>query len=116
MEERGALAGIIRHPGFEAAKKLAVSVVEQFRVDLDNANPADTKEVIAKHALSRAAGVFYTRWMQRVHDAVERAETIPDSPANAVDPTEGVLQMDELSALTGNLPNFFGDVIMEEEQ
>jgi len=87
--------------------KIMLSIVEQFRVDLDNADPAKPNEVMAKHALSRAAGIVYTKILTRVVNEVmqnvESKKTDPQESAPGVD-------MDDIESATKDMPNLLGDV------
>jgi hypothetical protein len=47
--ERSDLAMMYNSKGWQVVHKICLSVVEQFRVDLDNADHANPKDVMAKH-------------------------------------------------------------------
>jgi hypothetical protein len=94
------------------------SVLETFRVDLDNADHAKPDEVLAKHALSKAAGIYYTRLVDRLNlllrESSEVAAAITADPQ--ADITEGVVDLDDIKRVTENMPNFFGDVTESDLQ
>ena len=109
-EQRGDFMQIVHSRGFAIIQLLMQSIVEQARVDLDNANPANPAEVMSKHAISRASGIVYTKFMERVNQEVrasdEMAQRIPYKPGEDV---TQVLGMDSIEQITENFPNFFGD-------
>lgn len=113
--QRSELAMTVHSKGWEVVDLLLKAVVEQFRVDLDNANHADPKDVMAKHALSRAAGVVVTTLIHRIANEVALFQDTRE--ANGLHESAPGLEMDDLAAATENLPNLLGDVnyIAEED-
>ncbi len=110
--EQAELVSIIMHPGFKAAKKLLMGLVHQFRVDVDNAT--DDRDILAKQKLSRAASVVFTKWMQEI-GALEIQITNRPKPSDpVVDRTD--LDLDSIEQITKELPNFFGDAELPEEE
>jgi len=113
--ERGELANLVSSQGFKVLLKLALSVVEEFRTDLDNADPAKPQEVMAKHALSKAASVFHTRLINRINNEVSQFMDAPKKSDRPVDLTEGMLDMGEISEAVSEYPNFFGEPFVIED-
>ena len=106
--QRSELAMTYHSKGWAVVELLLKAFVEQFRVDLDNANHADPKDVMAKHALSRAAGVVVTQILHRIsnetgmyEDARKDGEPLVAAPG---------LDMGDLAEATEGLPNLLGDV------
>ena len=116
--ERRELVRVCQMPGFAILKKIAMSVVEQFRLDLDNANPASTSDVMAKHSLSRSASLFYQRWLDKLQHEIDQVELESTRGETLQDEAGPVLDMDDLAEATKDMPNFFGqpDVIIESEE
>ncbi len=110
--ERADLAMMYSGKGWPVLLKLLRAIVEQFRVDLDNANPASASEVMAKHSLSKAAGRIYTILLNRVS-----AEVTMFGEFQKKSPQEGApgLELDDIEEATANLPNLLGDVNYVEE-
>jgi hypothetical protein len=90
-----------------------LSVVEQFRVDLDNADHSNPKDVMAKHSLSRSASVVVTKLLTRV---ASEAALVGEMKKSA-EPQESAsgLEMDEIERMTQGLPNLLGDVAYIED-
>ena len=112
--QRSELAQTVHSKGWAVVDLLLKAIVEQFRVDLDNANHADPKEVMAKHSLSRSAGVIVTKLLQRVNNETGLyQDALKEGPQEAAPG----LEMDDLAAATEYLPNLLGDVnyIAEED-
>lgn len=114
--ERSDLAMLFQSKGWQVVNKLLLAVVEQFRVDLDNANHSDPKDVMAKHSLSKSAGVVVTKIITRITQEVA-AQT--EARSRGGEPQEAApgLEMDEIEQMTSGLPNLLGDVnyIAEED-
>jgi hypothetical protein len=112
--QRSDLAQTYHSKGWAVVDLLIKAIVEQFRVDLDNANHADPKDVMAKHSLSRSAGVVATMLLQRI--ANETGMYMDARDKTPKDSAPG-LEMDEIAAATEHLPNLLGDVnyIAEED-
>ena len=110
--ERSDLAMMYNSKGWQVVHKICLSVVEQFRVDLDNADHANPKDVMAKHSLARSASVVVTQLLTRVGSECallgEMRKTKPQESALG-------LEMDEIEHMTAGLPNLLGDVAYIEE-
>lgn len=110
--ERSDLAMTYNSKGWQVVHKICLAVVEQFRVDLDNADHANPKDVMAKHSLSRSASVVVTQLLNRVGSECsllgEMRKTKPQESALG-------LEMDEIEHMTAGLPNLLGDVAYIEE-
>jgi hypothetical protein len=110
--ERSDLAMMYNSKGWQVVHKICLSVVEQFRVDLDNADHSNPKDVMAKHSLSRSASVVVTQLLTRVGSECallgEMRKTKPQESALG-------LEMDEIEHMTAGLPNLLGDVAYIEE-
>jgi hypothetical protein len=113
--QRSDLAMTYHSKGWNVVDLLFKIIVEEFRVELDNANHADPKDVMAKHALSRAAGVVVTKIVHRIANEVAFQQ---EARKNG-EPQEAApgLEMDDIAAATEHLPNLLGDVnyIAEED-
>jgi hypothetical protein len=106
--ERSDLAMTVHSKGWQVVHKLLLAVVEQFRVDLDNADHSNPKEVLGKHSLSKSAGVVVTKILTRVSNEVAvQAES--KKIGEPQDSAPG-LEMDEIAQMTEGLPNLLGDV------
>jgi hypothetical protein len=106
--QRSDLAQTFHSKGWAVVDLLLKVIVEEFRVDLDNANHADPKDVMSKHSLSRSAGVVVTKLIHRIANEVgmyqdSRKEATPQDAAPG-------LEMDDIAAATDHLPNLLGDV------
>jgi hypothetical protein len=117
--ERSDLAMMFQSKGWQVVMKLFRIIVEQFRVDLDNADHANPKDVLAKHALSRAAGSVVTIIIHRITQEVailQEARSRQGTPDNPQDSAPG-LSMDAVEQAVEDLPNLLGDVtyIAEED-
>ena len=120
--QRTDLAMMYHSKGWDVfAKTILPSIVEQFRVDLDNTDPAKTADVIAKHSLSRSASVVTALILQRMLQEAMSYEEVKNRNV----PVEGApgLDLDDLAASVDHLPNLLGDVnfiaetdALEEEQ
>ena len=64
---RGHLIALLGMPGFEVLQQILEEEVEQFKVDMINANPSNTQDILAKHALAKAAAVYYTKVIDRLN-------------------------------------------------
>lgn len=106
--ERSDLAMIYHSKGWQVVHKICLAVVEQFRVDLDNADHSNPKDVMAKHALSRSASVVVTQLLTRVGS---EAALLGEIRKNA-EPQESApgVEMDDIERMTEGLPNLLGDV------
>lgn len=111
--ERSDLANVVSSPGFKVFLKLAAFVVEQARTDLDNADPANPSEVMAKHALSKASSLFHGRLINCINNEVSQYVDAPKKSDKPVDSTEALF--DDLEAQVADLPNFLGEPIVIEE-
>ena len=113
--ERSDLAMMFYGKGWQVAHKICLAVVEQFRVDLDNADHSNPKDVMAKHSLSRSASVVVNKLITRI--ASESA--LVGEMRKSSEPQESApnLEMDEIARMTDGLPNLLGDVtyIAEDE-
>jgi len=105
--ERSDLAMTVHSKGWQVVNKLLMAVVEQFRVDLDNADHANPKEVLARHSLSRSAGVVVTKILTRISNEVAVQQELKKSGPQESAPG---LEMDEIAQMTEGLPNLLGDV------
>lgn len=105
--ERSDLAMTVHSKGWQVVNKLLLAVVEQFRVDLDNADHSNPKEVLGKHSLSKSAGIVVTKIITRVSN-----EVAAQVEARKSEPQESApgLEMDEIAQMTDGLPNLLGDV------
>ena len=113
--ERSDLAMMFHGKGWQVAHKICLAIVEQFRVDLDNADHSNPKDVMAKHSLSRSASVVVGVLVKRIaSEAILLGEMKKSS-----EPQESALnlEMDEIERMTEGLPNLLGDVtyIAEDE-
>ena len=111
--ERSDLAMTFYSKGWQVVHKICLSVVEQFRVDLDNADHSNPKDVMAKHSLSRSASVVVTKLLTRV---ASEAAMVGEMKKSA-EPQESAsgLEMDEIERMTQGIPNLLGDVAYIEE-
>lgn len=113
--ERSDLAMVFGSKGWQVVHKICLAIVEQFRVDLDNADPSNRNEVMAKHSLSKAASVVVDKLVQRIASEAAIFGEIRKNSApqeSAID-----LEMDDIKSMTEGLPNLLGDVayIAEED-
>jgi hypothetical protein len=110
--ERSDLAMMFQSKGWQVVLKLFRIIVEQFRVDLDNADHANPKDVLAKHALSRAAGSVVTIIIHRIAQEVAILQELRSRQGSPENPHESAtgLEMDVISQATEDLPNLLGDV------
>jgi hypothetical protein len=116
--ERSDLAMMFQSKGWQVVLKLFRIIVEQFRVDLDNADHANPKDVLAKHALSRAAGTVVTIIIHRIAQEVaslQEARSRQGSPENPQESAPG-LEMDAIEHAVEGLPNLLGDVTYISEE
>ena len=111
--ERSDLAMVYYSKGWQVVHRLCLAVVEQFRVDLDNADHSNPKDVMAKHSLSRSASVVVTKLLTRV---ASEAALVGEMKKSA-EPQESAsgLEMDEIERMTQGLPNLLGDVAYIED-
>lgn len=112
--EQSELASVRGMQGWKVVQKVMRIVVEQARVDLDNADPARPAEVTAKHALSRATAVAVTRITDRINIEVSQFHGRPKASDQPTDETE--LAMDDIERITETMPNLLGEVLIEEER
>ena len=114
--QRSDLAMTYHSKGWAVVDLLFKVIIEEFRVDLDNANHADPKDVMAKHALSRAAGVAITKIIHRIANEVSFQQEARKN-GEPQDSAPG-LEMDDIAAATDGLPNLLGDVtyVAEEDE
>jgi hypothetical protein len=106
--ERSELVMTFNSRGWRVVDKIILAVVEQFRVDLDNADQANPKEVMGKHALSKAASIVATKLLTRVQSEAVLLNELRKS-AGPQEATPG-LEMDAIDEAVANLPNLLGDV------
>lgn len=113
--QRSDLAMTFHSKGWVVVNLLLMAVVEQFRVDLDNANHSDPKDVMAKHSLSKSAGVVVTKIIHRITNEVG---VLQDARKTGPQDSAPGLEMDDITAATDGLPNLLGDVtyIAEEDE
>jgi len=109
--QRSDLAMLVTSNGYPVIRQILIFIVAQFRVDLDNADQANPADVLAKHALSRAASVVAAKFIARIEGEVNMQREIqkassPDSPT---------IPLDDLSTIVEELPNLLGDVHYVEE-
>jgi hypothetical protein len=89
--ERGYLIALRQMPGFQIMINICESEVEQFKVDMLNADPKDIEDIRSKHHLALAAAIFWKRVAKRIN----HEETIFNSqgaPSVQPDITESMLQ------------------------
>lgn len=115
--ERSDLAMTFHSKGWQVVNKLLLAMVEQFRVDLDNADHSNPKDVMAKHSLSRSAGIVVTQLIHRINNEVGMQVEANLRRKNGPEESAPGLQMDDLAQATEHLPNLLGDVnyIAEED-
>lgn len=65
--ERTHLVGLSTQPGFQVLLNICEATVEQFKVDMINADCTNTAEVLSKHNLAKAAAMFWARVANRVN-------------------------------------------------
>jgi hypothetical protein len=82
------LMTLVQMPGYEILKKIYIAEVDQLQVDMMNADPTNEKEVLAKHNLALAAGMFYQRvsnkvagYIQEFGDRKKAQDVQPDQTA-----------------------------------
>lgn len=68
--ERVELISTTQTEGFKVVLKLMEAECDTFRVLLDNADPANEKDVLAKHILRKAAAMFVTQVIQRINQEI----------------------------------------------
>jgi hypothetical protein len=89
--ERGHLIALGQMPGFQVMVNIFESEVEQFKVDMLNANPKDIEDIRAKHNLALAAAVFWKRVANRINKEQEIFSAQGPVPVQP-DLTEALLQ------------------------
>jgi hypothetical protein len=82
--ERGHLIALGQLPGFQVLINICESEVEQFKVDMINANPTDIEDIRSKHNLALAAATFWKRVAKRINH--EQAIFGAQSHANDIVP------------------------------
>ena len=65
--ERAAVVSILDTQGWEVFRKLMEIQIARFDLALKNADPADAKDVLAKHSISKAASQFYVQIIDRLN-------------------------------------------------
>jgi hypothetical protein len=110
--EQASLVSIMEHPGFKAGKKLLMGIVHALRVDVDNATT--DQEVLSKQKLSRAASLVFARWTQELSALEVQISNRPRVSDPIVDKTD--LDLDSIEHITKDMPNFFGDAELPEEE
>jgi hypothetical protein len=88
----GQLMALLQMPGYRVLTKIFESEIDQMQVDMMNADPTNEKEVLVRHNLALAAGMFYQRVVNRIH--LEKEQFGAKSSANDIipDATEELLQ------------------------
>ena len=111
-QERSELAMLFRSKGWAVLVKLLRAIVEQFRVDLDNADHSNPKDAMAKHSLSRSAGMVVTLILTRIAQEASLQQAISAQEGTAGNPEVSApgLEMDNIAEAVKDLPNLLGDV------
>ena len=104
--QRGDLASMVHSNGFPVLKILMRALVEQFRVELDNA--VEPSEVVRKHALSKASAMYYTLLLKRIDEEAMLVTNAPRKSDKPIDGGEGI-SMDDIESQVGHLPNLLGE-------
>lgn len=86
------LMSILNMPGYAIMTRIFESEIDQMQVDMMNADPTNEKEVLAKHNLALAAGMFYQRVINRLHNDKEQFNAIKNAPQIQEDVTEPLFQ------------------------
>lgn len=105
--EQAQLATLVNSQGWPVLKKVMQSKVEQFNVDLLNVSNAKTEEIVAKHAIAKAAAMYATMLITELESIklllVNRLKQADEEPE---DYTQGILDMDDLITVTQDIPSF----------
>lgn len=83
--ERADIVSILETPGWFAVRKLMEIEIRKFDLALKNADPADQKDVLAKHVLSKAASMFYAQIINRLN--TEQDQFFSAAPPDTVLPS-----------------------------
>jgi len=70
-EEVAYLAALVSQPGFKILQKIFRSGVDQFAVQMINADQKNEKEVLARHNAARTAAQFYTWVVNSINNEVQ---------------------------------------------
>lgn len=71
LKECLALAATWQTEGRQVLMDIAAREIENLRVDLDNTDPSQHNEVLAKHATSHAAQKFWKQLTDAVNEAIQ---------------------------------------------
>lgn len=104
--KRARLASFIVTDDFKLIQEICEDELKKFELKFINTKVQDDKEVLANHALWKAAAQFYQGIINRINSEVELYRLSPKVNDKPEDTTEGVLDLGEL---TKELPNFFAD-------
>lgn len=110
-QECASLYEIYRQPGFQVLQRMFRSQVDMFAKAAMNL-PLDAPDsvVAAHHRQAKAAVQFYSGVAEQIDVALNTyrfAVQPPMQPEDAVDDTEGVLDMDSIASTINELPVLF---------
>ena len=95
--ERAHLMQVVNTEGFNVFNRLCEYECEKFKVKLLNIDSAKADEIVAAHALAKAAAQFYAAIMNRVNAEIETYTKTPKFTDKPVDVTEGLLNIDDIA-------------------
>jgi hypothetical protein len=111
MLDGARLSALVVTDEFKVLQRIFESELQKFNTQLLNANPANKEEVLANHALAKAAAQFYQGVVNRINSEVEAYRYSPKLSDKPEDVTENVIDLGEY---TKEMPNFFeseGDIL-----
>jgi hypothetical protein len=96
--ERAVLAATAATPGFVIMHRIFRSEVDKFLIALINADPANSKEVVSRQLLAKAAAQFYQAVTTRINEEVMLYTHAPRADDKPIDITEQVLDIGEVQS------------------
>jgi len=88
------LLALTKQPGFETLNKLMLSELDSMQLSIMNTDPTDPDYVTVlseRHRLAKAAGIFYQKLMNRLHNETQEFVGKQSGVEVAPDPTESLL-------------------------
>ena len=89
--EIGLLMALLQHPGYDVLERIYSSEIDQLQVDMMNADPLNEREVLVKHNLALAAGMFHQRVVNRIANEIQEFGARKSEQKVQADPTEDLI-------------------------
>lgn len=90
------LLALTKQPGFDTLKKLMLSQIDRFQLDVMNVDPTDKDyrdKLSSAHNIAKSAGLFYQSVMKRISNETQEFISAQSGGEIQPDPTASLLEI-----------------------